>query len=212
MPKSYYATRVKRVLDIAGSLLLLVLISPVLLLCAAAIAADDGRPIFYNHSRVGKDGRQFKVRKFRTMTVGTDVLFNDYPTPASVTKVGRVLRRLSLDEFPQLINILSGEMSFVGPRPAIPSQVERYSTQQRGRLSVRPGLTGQAQIQYRHDAPWSRRIKTDLEYIRNVSFKLDLLILIRTVPAVLSNEGTTDPTEAEVDDLVGNAGDDLQDD
>jgi lipopolysaccharide/colanic/teichoic acid biosynthesis glycosyltransferase len=211
MPLSFYARKVKRVLDIVGSFLLLVLTSPILAVCVVAIAADDGLPVFYNHPRVGKDGRPFSVRKFRTMTVGTDLKFNDYPTLAVVTRVGQVLRRLSLDEFPQLINILCGEMSLVGPRPAIPSQVERYNTEQRGRLAVRPGLTGLAQIQYRHNAPWSRRITTDLEYVRDLSFKLDLLIMIRTIPTVLSGEGQTamsgqglmGGTQAEIDDLGG---------
>lgn len=201
MPQTFYVTIVKRALDIFGSLLLLVLTAPFLALCAVAIMVDNGLPVLYKHGRVGKDGRLFSVVKLRTMTVGTDVKFNDYPTPAAVTRVGRVLRRLSLDEVPQLINILRGEMSFVGPRPTIPSQVERYTTQQRGRLSVRPGLTGLAQIQYRDSAPWSRRITADLEYVRDLSFRLDLLIMIRTVPAVLSGEGQMGGTPAEIDDL-----------
>jgi lipopolysaccharide/colanic/teichoic acid biosynthesis glycosyltransferase len=201
--QSFYATRVKRVLDIAGSVLLLVLTSPILALCAAAIAADDGRPVFFSHSRVGRDGRLFKVHKFRTMTVGTESAFQGYPPAAAITRVGRVLRRLSLDEFPQLMNILRGEMSFVGPRPTLPSQVERYTAQQRGRLSVRPGLTGLAQIRYRDSAPWSRRITTDLEYVNAVAFKLDLWIAIRTVPAVLSGEGQMGGTQTEIDDLGG---------
>ena len=204
LPESFYLARVKRALDVVGSVLLLILTSPIQAICAAAIAADDGRPIFFDHPRVGKDGRPFSVHKFRTMTDGTDVVFKGYPPPAAVTRVGRVLRRWSLDEFPQLMNILRGEMSFVGPRPTVPSQVERYTTAQRGRLSVRPGLTGLAQIQFRDSVPWSRRIVTDLEYVRDLSFKLDLLIMIRTVPTVLGGEGQTDGhTAAEIDDLGG---------
>jgi len=200
-PKTFYVTAVKRALDILGSLLLLILTAPILALCAVAIMVDNGLPVFYQHGRVGKSGRLFRVLKLRTMTVGTDAKYNDYPTPAAITRVGRVLRRLSLDEIPQLINILRGEMSFVGPRPTIPSQVERYTTEQRGRLSVRPGLTGLAQIQYRDSAPWSRRITTDLEYVRDLSFRLDVSILIRTIPAVLSGEGQIGGTPAEIDDL-----------
>jgi lipopolysaccharide/colanic/teichoic acid biosynthesis glycosyltransferase len=204
MPDTFYAARMKRVLDIAGSLFLLVLTAPIQALCAAAIAADDGRPVFFNHTRVGKDGRVLSVHKFRTMTVGTDLMDDGYPTLAMVTKAGLVLRRTSLDELPQLMNILRGEMSFVGPRPAVPSQVERYTSQQRGRLSVRPGLTGLAQIQHRNSAPWSRRITTDLEYVRDVSFKLDLLIMIRTIPAALSGEGIVmGQVAGDVDDLGG---------
>lgn len=206
MPQSFYVTRIKRSLDIVGSLLLLILTAPIQALCAAAIAMDDGRPIFFDHPRVGKDGRMFSVHKFRTMTDGTDAIFKGYPTAASVTRAGRVLRRLSLDEFPQLLNILCGQMSFVGPRPAVPSQVERYTTEQRGRLSVTPGLTGLAQIKHRNSAPWSRRITTDLEYVRDISFKLDLLLMIRTIPAVLSGDGQiTGQTQAETDDLGSDA-------
>lgn len=213
MPRTFYITIVKRALDIFGSLLLLVLTAPVLALCAVAIMVDSGLPVLYKHERVGKDGRPFSVVKLRTMTVGTDVKFNDYPTPAAVTMVGRVLRRLSLDEVPQLINILRGEMSFVGPRPAIPSQVQRYTAEQRGRLCVRPGLTGLAQIQYRHSAPWSRRIITDLEYIRDLSFKLDLLTMLRTIPAALADPGEMGGTVEEIDDLGGDeAKADLADD
>lgn len=201
-PKTIYATRAKRALDIASSLLLLVITAPIQALCAAAIVADDGRPVLYHQSRVGKDGRIFRLHKFRTMTVGTDSLFGGYPTPATVTKVGRALRRLSLDEIPQLANILRGEMSFVGPRPALQSQVVRYTSEQRGRLVVRPGLTGLAQIRHRTTAPWSRRITTDLEYVRGLSLRMDLWILFRTIPAVLSNEGELPwQTAADVDDL-----------
>jgi len=138
------------------------------------------------------------------MTVGTEMLSGDYPTPAMVTKVGRALRRLSLDEIPQLTNVLRGEMSFVGPRPALPSQVVRYNSEQIGRLVVRPGLTGLAQIRYRNNAPWSQRITTDLEYIRGLSLRMDFWVLLRTVPAVLRGEGQlVGQTAAEVDDLDG---------
>jgi lipopolysaccharide/colanic/teichoic acid biosynthesis glycosyltransferase len=136
------------------------------------------------------------------MKDGTEKASGNYPTPDMVTRVGRALRRLSLDEIPQLTNILSGEMSFVGPRPALPSQVARYTAEQRGRLVVRPGLTGLAQIRHRTTAPWSQRITTDLEYIRSVSPKMDLWILFRTIPAVLSDEGQLPwQTAADIDDL-----------
>jgi Sugar transferases involved in lipopolysaccharide synthesis len=136
------------------------------------------------------------------MTVGTHELSGGYPTPAMITGVGRILRRLSLDEVPQLTNILKGEMSFVGPRPTIPSQVERYTSEQRGRLVVRPGLTGLAQIRYRNNAPWSRRITADLEYVRGLSLGMDLLILLRTLPAALSGGGQALYQSAtDVDDL-----------
>lgn len=202
-PGTFYTTRLKRVLDIVGSAFLLVLTAPIQALCAAAVVADDGRPVFYHQERVGTNGRIFRLHKFRTMTVGTDALAGGYPTPAMVTTVGRALRRLSLDEIPQLANILRGEMSFIGPRPALESQVVRYTAQQRGRLVVRPGLTGLAQIRHRTNAPWSRRITTDLEYIRGLSVRADLSILFRTIPAVLRDEGQLEwQTAEDIDDLM----------
>ena len=201
-PQSFYATKVKRALDISGSAILLLITAPIQFACAVAVVAEDGFPVLFHQSRAGKDGRNFKLHKFRTMTVGTEAIAGGYPTPAMITKVGRVLRRLSLDEIPQLMNILRGEMSFVGPRPALPSQVVRYTSQQRGRLVVRPGLTGLAQIRHRTTAPWSQRITTDLEYVRGFCLKQDLLIVVGTVPAVLFDDGQLEwQTAADVDDL-----------
>jgi lipopolysaccharide/colanic/teichoic acid biosynthesis glycosyltransferase len=197
-PQTFYATKVKRALDIVGSAILLLMTAPIQALCAAAIAVNDGRPVYFHQSRVGKDGRVFQLHKLRTMTVGTEMIAGSYPTPAMITRVGRILRRLSLDEIPQLMNILRGEMSFVGPRPTLLSQVVRYTSEQRGRLVVRPGLTGLAQIRYRDNAPWSRRITTDLEYVHGLSPKMDLWIVLQTVPSVLKGEGQT---AADPDDL-----------
>jgi lipopolysaccharide/colanic/teichoic acid biosynthesis glycosyltransferase len=202
IPQSFYAARAKRGLDLVGSLILLLITAPLQVVCAAAIAADDGWPVIYHQLRIGRDGKIFKLHKFRTMTVGTHERSGGYPTPAMVTRPGRTLRRLSLDEVPQLINILVGEMSFVGPRPTIPSQVDRYTAEQRGRLVVRPGLTGLAQIRHRNCAPWSRRITTDLEYIRHLSLRMDLHILLQTIPTALKGEGQqVGQSAAEVDDL-----------
>lgn len=201
-PQTFYVARAKRALDIAGSSILLLITAPIQALCAIAIAANDGRPVYYHQSRVGKDGKIFRIHKFRTMTVGTDLVAAGYPSPEMVTKVGRTLRRLSLDEIPQLANILRGEMSLIGPRPALPSQVERYTSEQRGRLVVRPGLTGLAQIRHRDSAPWSRRIETDLEYVRGLSLGMDLRILFRSIPAVLRAQGQLDEdTATDPDDL-----------
>ena len=197
-PRTFYATKAKRVVDFVGSLVLLFITAPIHAICAAAVVKDDGRPVYFHQSRAGKDGRVFQLHKLRTMTVGTEEMAGSYPTPAMITKVGRVLRRFSLDEIPQLINILRGEMSFVGPRPTLMSQVVRYTPEQRGRLVVRPGLTGLAQIRYRDNAPWSRRIATDLEYIRGLSPWMDLRILLLTIPSALKGEGQS---EADPDDL-----------
>jgi lipopolysaccharide/colanic/teichoic acid biosynthesis glycosyltransferase len=201
-PQTFYAAFMKRFLDIVGSLFLLVITAPLQALCATAVVVDDGPPVLYHQSRVGRDGRIFRLHKFRTMKVGTHALFGGYPTPAAITTVGRILRRLSLDEIPQLVNILHGEMSFIGPRPALEDQVVRYTPEQLGRLVVRPGLTGLAQIRHRTTAPWSRRITTDLEYIHGLSLRMDLSILIRTIPAVLGDEGQQQwQTAEDIDDL-----------
>lgn len=201
-PSSTYATRWKRSVDLAGSGLLLVVLSPIYATCAVLILLTSGRPVHFHQERAGQDGRTFRVHKFRTMLVGTEGKSGNYPTAAMVTPVGHVLRRWSLDELPQLVNIVRGEMSFVGPRPALSSQVQRYSAQQRGRLAVRPGLTGLAQVRHRNSAPWSRRIETDLEYVRNVSLRHDVAIILMTVPKALKGEGQImGQTAAEVDDL-----------
>jgi lipopolysaccharide/colanic/teichoic acid biosynthesis glycosyltransferase len=201
-PQSFYVARAKRVLDIVGSSLLLLITAPIQVLIAVVIAAGDGRPVFFHQSRVGRGGHIFRLHKFRTMTLGTELISGNYPTQAMVTTVGRTLRRLSLDEIPQLVNILRGEMSFVGPRPALLSQVVRYTAEQHGRHAIRPGLTGLAQIRHRNNAPWSRRIMTDLEYVRCLSMRLDLSILFRTIPAALKGDGQlVGQTAADVDDL-----------
>lgn len=209
-PSTFYTTKGKRVFDFLVSATLLIVTAPIHALCAAAVVVDDGRPVYFHQSRVGKNGKVFKLHKLRTMTVGTEAISGNYPTPDMVTRVGRVLRRLSLDEVPQLGNILSGEMSFVGPRPALESQVARYNQEQRGRLVVRPGLTGLAQIRHRTTAPWSQRIKSDLEYIRGLSLRMDLWILLRTIPAVLTDEGQMPWQTAEDIDDLGSQEDRLQ--
>lgn len=201
---SIYFQGGKRVVDVlvagVGSIVLL----PVHAACAAAVVLTSGRPIYFTQARAGRDGEEFDLVKFRTMTVGTHELSGGYPTPAMVTPVGRWLRKLSLDEIPQLLNILKGDMSLVGPRPALPEQVERYTEAQRGRLAVRPGLTGLAQVRYRNNAPWSVRIESDLEYIETAGLWTDLKIVLRTVPAVLFGAGVvTGQTVDQVDDLNG---------
>lgn len=197
-PQTLYATKVKRALDFVAGVVLLLITAPIHAICALAIILDDGRPVYFHQSRVGTDERVFRLHKLRTMTVGTEEIAGSYPTPAMITKVGQVLRRFSLDEIPQLINILRGEMSFVGPRPTLMSQVVRYTPEQLGRLAVRPGLTGLAQIRYRDNAPWSRRIITDLEYIHRLSLWMDLRIVLLTLPSALKGEGQSD---ADPDDL-----------
>lgn len=192
----------KRLLDTSAALLMLFLSAPIHLLCAAVVRLTSGRPIYFTQERIGRDGVPFQLYKFRTMMVGAHELSGGYPTAEMATPVGKLMRRTSLDEIPQLLNILHGDMSLVGPRPALPDQVLRYSPVQRDRLSVRPGLTGLAQIRYRNSAPWSVRIESDLEYIRSITMLDDLGILARTLPALLkSGLVQIGQTVDQVDDL-----------
>ncbi len=172
-----------RALDIAGASLGLVLASPFLAAAAIAIKLDGGGPVLYRQQRVGKDGREFELVKLRTMVVGAERQGAgwavDHGDPR-ITRVGSVLRRVSLDELPQLWNVVRGEMSLIGPRPTLAYQVEQYTPHQRRRLDVRPGITGWAQVQGRASLPWEERIELDVWYVEHRSPLLDLKILART--------------------------------
>jgi len=182
---------IPRSIDILIASLALILFSPLLLLAAIAIRLA-GAPILYRQRRVGKDGEEFELLKLRTMVEGSDpvgvgtVVDRDDPR---VTRVGRVLRRTSLDELPNLVNVLRGEMAIVGPRPTIPAQVEDYTPRQHRRHEVPPGITGWAQVQGRAGIPWEERIELDVWYVDNRSLTLDLRILAKTVGLLLSGRG-----------------------
>jgi len=195
---------VKYTIDLVVGLLLLPLAIPLMVVIAIAIKLDDGGPVFFRQTRSGLHGRQFEIWKFRTMVPEAWEIGHGYiPEGADlITRVGALLRATSLDEVPQLINIVKGDMSFVGPRPTLPSQVARYTTEQRGRLAVRPGVLGWAQLHGRTDLPWSRRISYDLEYVERVSLAFDLRIVLRSIPMVLRGSGIRlYETPDEVDDL-----------
>jgi lipopolysaccharide/colanic/teichoic acid biosynthesis glycosyltransferase len=169
-------------------------------ICAVAIKRTSPGPVFFRQERAGLHGRPFRVVKFRTMIDAPEgnPLF---PDADRITSAGRWLRRLSLDELPQLVNVAVGDMSIVGPRPTLPYQVERYTAEQRRRLDVRPGLTGLAQIKGRNSILWADRIEHDLEYVDRQSLLLDVSILLRSIPAVLGGGGieghpTDDPLAA----------------
>ena len=180
------AYRGKRAFDLLIMLLVALPTLPLSVACALAIKLDDGGPVFFRQVRVGLDGQQFAVLKFRTMLHGeANPLF---PDPARITRVGRVLRRLSLDELPQLWNVARADMSIVGPRPTLPYQVERYTEEQRARLSVRPGLTGLAQVKGRNSISWAARIAFDLEYLTKQSVAYDLYVLLLSVRVVLGED------------------------
>jgi len=178
---------VNRALDLAGASLGLVLASPFLAAAAIAIKLDGGGPVLYRQQRVGKDGREFELVKLRTMVVGAERQGAgwavDHGDPR-ITRVGSVLRRVPLDEVPQLWNVVRGEMSLIGPRPTLAYQVEQYTPHQRRRLDVRPGITGWAQVQGRASLPWEERIELDVWYVEHRSPLLDLKILARTPVAL----------------------------
>jgi lipopolysaccharide/colanic/teichoic acid biosynthesis glycosyltransferase len=161
----------------------LVVAAPLLALSAAAVKLEDGGSVLYRQTRVGKDGTDFELLKLRTMVVGAEQQGAGYAVnrgDARITRTGRVLRRLSLDELPQLWNVVRGDMSIIGPRPTLRYQVDRYDARQLHRLDVKPGITGWAQIHGRASLPWADRIELDLWYVRHRDWKTDLLILLRT--------------------------------
>ena len=181
-----------RALDIAIAAVALAILAPFLLVAAIAIKLTSPGPVVYRQRRVGRDGREFEMWKLRTMVQGSDpvgvgmVVYRDDPR---VTAPGRLLRRTSLDEIPNFVNVLRGEMAIVGPRPTLPSQVAQYTERERGRLAVRPGITGWAQVNGRASLPWSQRIELDLWYIEHRTWRLDLQILLRSARMVLGGDG-----------------------
>jgi lipopolysaccharide/colanic/teichoic acid biosynthesis glycosyltransferase len=183
---------IRRAIDVVGGTLALIAAAPVIAVAMLAIRLESrGHPI-YRQRRVGKDGAPFDLLKLRTMVdgaehIGAGLAINE--NDSRVTRVGALLRRTSLDELPNLLNVIRGELSFIGPRPTVPVQVAQYTDRQRGRLAVRPGITGWAQVNGRASLPWSERIELDLYYIEHRSLALDLRILLRTLTIVLGGSG-----------------------
>jgi exopolysaccharide biosynthesis polyprenyl glycosylphosphotransferase len=193
---------VKEIVDRCGSALLLTLLSPLLLVIAVAIKLNDRGPVIYRQRRVGRDGATFTMLKFRTMVTNADAIKqtlaadNDGAGPLfkmkrdpRITRVGGFLRRYSLDEVPQLFNVVSGKMSLVGPRPPLPEETEQYAPDARRRLLVKPGLTGLWQVSGRSDLTWAESIRLDLRYVEDWSLALDLVILWKTFRAVMGGQG-----------------------
>ncbi|HYT59858.1 MAG TPA: exopolysaccharide biosynthesis polyprenyl glycosylphosphotransferase [Haliangiales bacterium] len=195
--------RIKRAFDAAVSLLLLLLLGPLFLVIALLIKLDDGGPVFFAQTRVGKWGRHFKMFKFRSMYVDAErrlqellahnehrdgVTFKMKKDPR-ITRIGKWLRRLSLDELPQFINVLWGDMSLVGPRPPVPREVEKYSAAERRRLMATPGITGLWQVGGRAEIDFSGQVQLDVQYIESQTFWGDVTILLKTIPVVLSGRG-----------------------
>jgi lipopolysaccharide/colanic/teichoic acid biosynthesis glycosyltransferase len=179
----------RRVLDVVGAGTGLVLAGPLLAAAAIAVKLEDGGPVLYRQQRIGQNGEEFDLLKLRTMVVGAEREGAGWAVDQGdprITRVGRVLRRLSLDEVPQLWNVVHGEMSLVGPRPTLAYQVEQYSPRQRRRLEVKPGITGWAQVNGRARLRWADRIELDVWYVENRSVWLDLRILARTPVALFT--------------------------
>jgi len=182
----------RRAFDVVVAGTALIALSPFLALAVIAIRLESKGSAIYRQRRVGKDGREFDVLKLRTMVTGAEHMGAGLAVSEGdtrITRVGRLLRRTSLDEVPNLVNVLKGDMAIVGPRPTVPIQVDRYTDRQRGRLAVKPGITGWAQINGRTELPWDERIELDLWYIEHRSWRLDLEILKRTSRMVLGGHG-----------------------
>jgi exopolysaccharide biosynthesis polyprenyl glycosylphosphotransferase len=200
--RSKLSAAMKRLLDVAVAAVALLLASPIILITALAIKIDSPGPVFFQQTRVGKNGRHFACFKFRSMYANAEAMKallaaqNEADGPVfkmkrdpRVTRVGAVIRKFSIDELPQLLNVLKGEMSLVGPRPALPKEVAQYQFEQLGRLHALPGLTGLQQVSGRSDLSFDRWTQLDLQYVSEQSLWQDLKILIKTIPAVISGRG-----------------------
>lgn len=189
----------KRIVDVTLSIIGLVVLSPLLIITAIAIKLESKGPVIFQQDRLGLNGRVFKIYKFRTMCQGAEKQgVYSGKGDMRVTRVGKLLRAISIDELPQLINILKGDMAIIGPRPTLtyhPWPFEKYTQEQRKRFSVRPGVTGWAQINGRKDVPWNRRLEYDVEYVEKISFGFDAKIFFITILKVITMKGNANMGE-----------------
>lgn len=198
-----YAKFLKRLFDFVLALIGLIVLSPVLLILMVLGAVKmKGNP-FFTQERPGKNEKIFKLIKFRSMTCEKDGQGNLLPDEKRLTKYGKLLRSTSLDELPELFNILKGDMSIVGPRPLLVRYLERYNTFQRRRHEVRPGLTGYAQVHGRNAITWEEKLRYDVEYVDNITFLADIKIILGTVKAVLKRDGISSQTSATMEEFMG---------
>ncbi|GMG69716.1 sugar transferase [Tetragenococcus halophilus] len=204
MNKTMYERFIKRGLDIFLSFLSLTLFSPVFLIIVMLVRVNLGKTIFFKQERPGLNGEIFSMYKFRTMT--NEVQENGEPLPDEkrLTRFGKFLRSTSLDELPELWNILKGDMSIIGPRPLLVEYLPLYNEQQKQRHNVRPGLTGLAQVSGRNLISWQEKFELDVKYVRNISFKQDLLIFFLTIKKVFVKEGISSQTSSTVEKFKGN--------
>ena len=194
---------VKRTVDVLAAVMGLLVMLPVFLIVSSFIMADLGRPVLFSQLRPGRDGKLFRMYKFRTMrdVVGADG--RQLPDSERLTKLGRFLRSTSLDELPELINVLLGHMSLVGPRPLLPQYLDRYTPEQARRHDVKPGITGWAQVNGRNALTWEEKLQLDVWYVDNWSLWLDLRILLMTAAKVLKREGITSEGHATAPEFTG---------
>lgn len=201
----FYEKYIKRLLDIVLSGTALVILSPVLLITAVLVRIKLGSPVIFTQERPGKDEKVFKLHKFRSMTDARDENGNLLPDKERLTRFGAKLRSLSIDELPELWDIFRGKMSIVGPRPLLVKYLPLYNAEQRHRHDVRPGLTGWAQVHGRNLTSWEERFEYDVEYVKNISFALDVKIILMTVRCVFAREGINAEGSATMEDFIGNA-------
>lgn len=195
----------KRAFDLAAAGLGLLFLSPVLIVVALLVRRKIGSPVLFRQKRVGLRGQQFEILKFRTMTNETDADGNLLPDEQRLPKFGIFLRSSSLDELPELVNVIRGEMSLVGPRPLVARYLERYTPEQARRHLARPGITGLAQVKGRNVLAWEDRFALDVDYVNNWTFALDLSILVQTVRAVLQRDGISTEGHATAPEFLGRA-------
>ena len=199
-----YKNFIKSTIDFVLALIGFLLLSPVFVLVTIGLFfANDGKPFFFQ-LRPGKDGKIFKIIKFKTMTDKKDENGNLLPDADRLTKIGSFVRKTSLDEIPQLLNVIKGDMSLVGPRPLLPQYLELYNDFQRRRNEVKPGITGWAQVNGRNSISWEKKFEYDVWYVDNVSFLLDIKILILTVLKVVKSEGINEQGQATSEEFKGN--------
>lgn len=198
-----YANYVKRILDLMLSLIAVIICSPIFLVLFMLVRIKLGSPVLFTQERPGKDEKIFRLYKFRTMTSQTDAHGELLPDEIRLTSFGKKLRATSLDELPELFNILKGDMSIVGPRPLLVKYLPLYNEEQRHRHDVRPGLTGQAQVHGRNAISWEEKFKHDVAYTRNVTFLNDCRIILATILKVIKRDGINSETSATMEEFRG---------
>ncbi len=201
--RTFYDKYIKRIIDFLLSLIGIIILSPVLLIVSIMVRTKLGAPVLFKQERPGLNGKIFKMYKFRTMTNETDENGELLPDEVRLTKFGKFLRASSLDELPEMFNILKGDMSIVGPRPLLVKYLPLYSERQSHRHDVRPGLTGYAQVNGRNAISWEEKFELDIFYVNNSSFMVDLMIFFKTIKKVFDREGISSGTSVTMEEFKG---------